>query len=308
MESPDKVYKVLVVGDIMLDQYTYVKTVRQAEEAKIPVWDELRQEYRLGGAANVAHNLKALGGAEVEVHLAGICGSLVVIHRLRELGIKHDRMLGHETMVKRRFVDENNNFVMRLDNFRKFDQPEVEFFEMMMDYWEQSFDCVIFSDYDKGTITPKVMEVFRKLAPMTIVDSKREDLRIFDGINILKVNEKEYSSQVSSKLYTNFTEFFQYVVVTRGSEGATLIMCDHAKTVKADLAPGRIIGDSYVNHSEEFPVIQAMVKDVTGCGDTHTAAMAFCALKTRDVRSAVKFANSAAAQVVQKFGTSVAYL
>lgn len=305
METPEKVYKVLVVGDIMLDQYTHVKTTRQAEEAKIPVWDELRQEYRLGGAANVAHNLKAIGKDEVEVHLAGICGSLVVIHRLRELGIKNDRMLGHETMIKRRFVDENKNFVMRLDNFQKFDNAEVKFFEMMMDYWEQQFDCVIFSDYDKGTITPAVVSVFKKLAPLTIVDSKRADLRIFDGMNILKVNEKEYSAQVSNKLYPNFTEFFQYVVVTRGGEGSTLIMCDHAKSVKRTLSPGVIIGDSYTNHSEEFPVIRVMAKDVTGCGDTHTAAMAFCTLKTRDVRSAVKFANSCAAQVVQKFGTSV---
>jgi rfaE bifunctional protein kinase chain/domain len=303
--EPEKVFKILVVGDIMLDQYTHVKTERRAEEANIPVWDELKQEYRLGGAANVAHNLKAIGKDEVEVHLAGICGSLVVNHKLKEIGIKNDRVMGQETMLKRRFVDQDGKFVMRLDNFRKFELGEVEFFETMMNYSEQKFDAVVFSDYDKGTITPAVVEVFRKLAPLTIVDSKRKDLRIFDGINILKVNEREYSDQVSSKIYTNFTEFFQYVVVTKGDEGSTLIMCDHARTVRADLSPGRIIGESYVNHSEDFPVIRVMPKDVTGCGDTHTAAMTFCTLKTRDVRSAVKFANSCAAQVVQKFGTSV---
>lgn len=304
----DKVYKVLVIGDIMLDQYTHVHTNRRAEEANIPVWDELRHEYRLGGAANVAHNLKSIGKDEVEVHLAGICGSSVVTWKLDEAGVKRDRVMGQETMTKRRFVDPDGKIVTRVDNFRHFEKGEIEFFEMMMDYWEQKFDAVIFSDYNKGTINQKVVDVFKKLAPLTIVDSKREDLRIFDGINILKVNEREYSTQVSSKLYTNFTEFFQYVVVTKGDQGSTLIMCDHAKTVRADLSPGRIIGESYVNHSEDFPVIRVMAKDVTGCGDTHTAAMAFCTLKTRDVRSAVKFANSCAAQVVQKFGTSVADL
>jgi rfaE bifunctional protein kinase chain/domain len=304
----ERVYRVLVVGDIMLDQYTHVKTERTAEEASIPVWDEVRQEYRLGGAANVAHNLKALGKEEVDVHLAGICGSSVVTWRLDQAKIKRERVMGQETMTKRRFVDQDGRYVMRLDNFRKFETGEIEFFEMMMNYWEQQFDCVIFSDYDKGTITPAVVDTFKKLAPLVIVDSKREDLRIFDGAQILKVNEKEYSAQVSSKIYPNFTEFFQYVVVTRGGDGATLIMCDHAKSVKYDLSPGRIIGESYTNHSEEFPVIRVMAKDVTGCGDTHTAAMAFCTLKTRDVRSAVKFANSCAAQVVQKFGTSVADL
>lgn len=287
--------KVLVVGDVMLDRYSHVRTTRLAEEAKIPVWDELYDEHRLGGAANTAHNLKAIGGDEVQVHLAGICGSKTVYQLLDKVGVIRDRVVGMATMTKRRFVDESQKFVMRLDNFRVFDPNDVELFEQLVDYYPQQFDAIIFSDYDKGTITENVVRKLRPLAPLTVVDSKREDLRIFDGMRVLKVNELEYSAQVSSRLYPNVTKFFDFVVVTRGKDGADLLQCEQVKSNDR----------RYIVHKEEFPVEKVIAKDVTGCGDTHTAAMTFALLKTHDIRTAVKFANKCAAKVVQQFGTSV---
>lgn len=287
--------KVLVVGDIMLDQYTFARTERRAEEANIPVWDEVRNEYRLGGAANTAHNLKAIGKEEVEVHLAGMCGSAVVSHLLDGAGILRDRVMGGSTMTKRRFVDETQKYVMRLDNFRRFDPAEVDFFEMMMDYWPQSFDAAIISDYDKGTITEKIVKLVRNVSGFVVVDSKREDLRVFEGTNVLKVNESEHGAQSSSKLYTNFTKFFEYVVVTRGKDGADLLQCEQVKSTDK----------RYIIHRENFPADKVTAKDVTGCGDTHTAAMTFALLKNREIRNAVRFANQCAGKVVQQFGTSV---
>ena len=120
-ESPQRPFRVLVAGDLMLDHYVHVRTSRKAEEADIPVWDEFKNEYRLGGAANVAHNLKAIGGRDVSVHLAGICGSSVVSSRLRDLDIDTSLVVGHETMTKRRYVDSDGRIVMRADNFRQFD-------------------------------------------------------------------------------------------------------------------------------------------------------------------------------------------
>lgn len=300
-----KVYKVLVVGDIMLDHYTHVKSERQAEETNIPVWDEARQEYRLGGAANVAHNLKCIGKDEVDVHLAGICGSSVISHRLKELHIGSERVIGHETMVKRRFI-ENDRIIFRLDNFKRFGEEEVEFFEMMMNYYsEQSFDAVIFSDYDKGTLTDQIVNTFKKLAPFVVVDSKRYDLRLYEGCDVLKVNSSEYSVQVSNKNYENFAGFFKNVVVTQGQRGADLIQSDPSRSASQKRIDGSFIGSSYTNHIEHFPGELAVAKDPTGCGDTHTAAMTYTYLRTKDIRNAVRFANFAAAQVVQKFGTSV---
>lgn len=301
----DKKFKILVIGDIILDEYVHVQSLRQAEEAAVPVWDEVRKEYRLGGAANVAANLASIGKDEVEVHLAGICGSLVVSYKLDEMKIKRERMMGHQVMKKVRYV-QDERIVARADNFKSFDEGEVEFFEMMMNYWEQDFDAVVFSDYDKGTITPEVVSIFKKCAHLTVVDSKRADLRIFDGMTVLKVNEREAAIQVASPLYHNYTGFFEHVVVTKGDRGSTLVMCDHARSEPSKRIEGTFMGPAYVNHTEEFPIVRVTAKDVTGCGDTHTAAMTFSLLKNRDIRSAVKFANTCASQVVKKFGTSVA--
>jgi sugar/nucleoside kinase (ribokinase family) len=116
---------------------------------------------------------------------------------------------------------------------------------------------------------------------------------------VLKVNAHEHGIQASmeKKLYDNrcVESFFKYCVVTSGRLGAMLIECEKAKT------------DQYMHviHKENFPTEEVPVKDVTGCGDTHTAALTFSYLKTRDVRRSVKFANACARDVVQKFGTSV---
>lgn len=285
----------LVIGDIMLDRYTYVRTTRKAPEADIPVWDEVKTEIRLGGAANVAHNIKALGGDDVRVFLAGIMGDDDGSNLLKGVGIETLFCFGTSTMTKHRYVDlDTGRYVVRVDNFRKFPEEQVELMEMLFPGSYTDFDCVVFSDYDKGTLTEKIVEPFRK-HPLTVVDSKRDDVRLFEGMKVFKVNEQEYAYQVSSKLYPNFTEFFEYCVVTKGGKGADLLMCERTKSSDR----------RYIVHTEKFPIEEVKAVDVTGCGDTHTAAMAFSLVKNGDVRASLRFANACARQVVQKFGTSV---
>lgn len=294
--------KVLVVGDIMVDRYTYVTSSRKAPEAPIPVWDELSHENRLGGAANVAHNLKALGGDEVEVFLAGIVDS-ADRKMISRLGIDTVMCTGFETMRKHRYVDEGSQIIFRCDDRRSFRAQSVETFEACLQHFRgHLFDSIIFSDYDKGTITRSVVD---ELAPavvggLTVVDSKRVDLSMFRGAHVLKVNEHEYSAQVSRGPYTNVEELFRHVVVTQGARGAQL-----RQSVQT-LGEERAYVGKYIVNSEDFPTISVPAKDVTGCGDTHTAALTFALLKNGDIRNAVKFANECARDVVQRFGTSAA--
>lgn len=305
--------KVLVVGDVMLDRYTYVTSERQAPEAPIPVWDVQREEYRLGGAANTAHNLKALAGDEMEVYLAGIIG-----HddrkRISKLGIDTVLCAGTETMVKHRFVREQE-YLFRADSFKKFSETSKQTFAKSLDHFLRGhmFDAIVISDYDKGTIDQDVVnrlgEVrnWNKGCPI-VVDSKRVDLSLFQGSTILKLNEHEYAIQVARGPYRNVEHLFDYVVVTKGSKGAELREQARSVTVQEKGERRTIWGssDTYIVNTEDFPVISVPAKDVTGCGDTHTAAMTFSMLKNNDVRSAVRFANACARSVVQKFGTSVA--
>jgi rfaE bifunctional protein kinase chain/domain len=302
--------RVLVVGDIVLDHYIYVTSSRRAAEADIPVWDHELIEYRLGGAANVANNLKSLGGQEIDVQLAGIAARTGHTNHDRNFiaaaGIGTMLVGGTETMYKHRYVDCNNksrNIIFRADNFTRFDWKEVEeyerFFCGFVGEVGTDADVVVVSDYDKGTVTPKIMEsVFKMMkGRAVIVDSKRSDLSIFEGAQVLKLNELEAGAQVGNPKYIPMERLAPYVVVTKGAAGAELRMYD----------PKLSRGRSYVVHTEQFGTETAEPVDVTGCGDTHTAALAFSLLENSDVRRAVRFANACATAAVRKFGTSAVY-
>ena len=296
--------RVLVLGDVMIDEYTYVQTSRRAPEASMPVWDVVREERRLGGAANVANNVKALGGDDVDVFLCGI-GGLDIYEIARSQNIDTRLLCAGKTMVKHRYVDQDGKYLFRCDNFTKFKQDAVnEFCNRSAGIIENmpKFDAVVVSDYDKGSIDEMTVCMLLqrpddglgfefKYDPI-VVDSKRRDLSIFEGASVIKLNESEFAAQqpgVPAKHCKN-------LVVTRGSNSTTLFQYDLEKS--SDY--------KYVIHSEDFPVERVRAVDVTGCGDTHTAAMAFSLMKNPgDVRAAVKFANACARNVVQKFGTSV---
>ncbi len=306
--------RILVVGDILIDRYNYVKTERNAPEAKIPVWDSDRIEYRPGGAANVAANARSIASSlmprDVSVTLFGIADrSLDPDHswlsKLSSNCILTSFITGGRSLVKERFVSDGS-IIFRHDNMKQFDRFDVEYFEKITCGYEfkQKFDVVIFSDYDKGTLTKKVVDHCRSISSMSVVDSKKLDLSMYYGCDILKLNELEYSNQVDQQrrldLCIPIEAQFKNVVVTRGAKGAQLRQCPR-ESWKTDR-------DVFVysTHVEEFPSLKVHQVDVTGCGDTHTAAMAVSMLNDGDMRRAVKFANERAAQVVQKFGTSVA--
>jgi len=303
MSESENVKRVLVVGDVMVDRYFYVGSTRQAPEAPIPVWDKIEHENRLGGAANVAHNLKALGGEDIEVFLAGIVENEAK-KMIGKIGINTILCAGFDTMYKDRYVDKNTmKIVFRCDNIKEFHRQSLETFELSLRHFLEGhqFDAVIFSDYNKGSIGKNIVDLVSPHAKLKVVDSKRLDLSIYRGMDILKVNEMEYGSQGSCSAYPYVEGLFEHVVVTKGAKGAELRQAEKGQEV----AQEGVVNLKYVVHSENFPSISVQAKDVTGCGDTHTAAMTFSLLKNSDVRMAVKFANECARNVVQKFGTSV---
>lgn len=280
----------------MRDLYGYVESERQAEEADIPVWDELYFESRLGGAANVAHNLVTLSGGKLDVYLAGVAGDPGFRAQIREIGINTDLCFGKNTMSKCRYVNESTKeFVARFDNFKKFKGEDVQLFESILKGYlqQEQFDVVVVSDYNKGTVSESLAKAIKE-QKLVVVDSKRPDLRIFEGMQVLKLNEDEYARQVSSKDYLNFERLFKDCVITKGAQGAELRQHDFTKS----------LDKRYVVHSEQFPLEwSANAVDVTGCGDTHTAAMACALVFGKDIRAAIRFANQCASLAVEDFGT-----
>lgn len=304
-----KTKKILVVGDIMLDHYTYVESNRRAAEADIPVWDELEHEYRFGGAANVAFNLACLsaGHEGVQIELAGIaskdlCASLKVAGLTQTVDWL-GRLVSGEGMVKRRYVDnKTKQILMRSDNIREFAKKDRwKFRDVFEDLAETltKFDAIVISDYNKGTLHPETMEVIRDSGVPFYVDSKRSDLSIYRGAKLIKLNESEHARQAPMPSYHCVEELAETTVVTLGGRGAAI----HEYSPPE---PG-IYG--YQVHKEFFPTDKVEAVDVTGCGDTFLAGYVFANVVLGEYnRPSVRFANKCASQVVQKFGTSVASL
>jgi len=293
--------RILVVGDVMEDHYVRVETSRRAPEADIPVWDEVDRTWTPGGAWNVAENIASLM-PEAMVYLAGIVDSTNVAGVKSHISAYSTRAVV-EGMKKTRYVSANK-IIFRSDNFRRFHEDDVREFEdglirNLLLNENVRFDAVVFSDYDKGTVTKQVVQNCRRLTNLVVVDSKRKDLSLFwkdlePRRTILKVNEFEWGAQAGNEVPVE--AYFDQTVVTKGKDGAVIRQFDRNESQY----------NRYVVHSEEFPTRRAWSVDVTGCGDTHTAALTVSMVKESDLRQAVRFANEKASQVVQIFGTAIA--
>lgn len=299
--------KILVVGDIMVDRYTYVRTERTCPDAPVPVWDELRTEIRLGGAANVANNLVSLiDGQDVDVYLAGIVGNDMK-WKIEETGIKTLFCNVGPSIVKHRYVDvDGTRIIGRFDNFKQFsDEATALFCDTLVAEWRhEKFDAVILSDYRMGTIAARLAEdICRYHECPVYVDSKRKNLSMFSGASLVKLNESEFVDQLSCRDYECVESLFDVCVVTRGPKGAELRTYEQEE----NRVMTGVIEAKYTIRSIEFPLVQKIdAVDVTGCGDTFMAALVYyVTTKSDDVAMAIKFANFCATQVVQKFGTSV---
>lgn len=290
---------VLVVGDVISDDYIDVETNRTAAEARIPVYDELHRYSKHGGAWNVADNIKSMYPS-LNVFLAGILGSR------RRQGSPYDvdsasLCVGSSEMTKTRYVLDGK-IIFRHDDNLRMDPIDVEFLRENLSHLvhvkKPQFDAVVFSDYDKGTLTAEIIGICSQLSKLIVIDSKRLDLSPFvvrDATTILKLNENEWSRQVSNGPQC-LEAWFDFVVVTKGADGAQLRQFD-----KKESGINR-----FMIHSEDFPAKVVKAVDVTGCGDTHTAAMVVSLLKDPyEIRNAVRYANEMASLAVQQFGTTV---
>lgn len=291
--------KVLVFGDIIIDRYIHVSSTRMAAEADVPVCDVVKVDNRAGGAANVAANVRSLLEDDNEVTLLGVFSADI----FPLPGVNDSYCPISSPMIKERFISPDLDMLFRVDNFKKFSaglSSSILSSLFKMKKNEEMFDCLVVSDYDKGTVTKETFDVARTLCRGNIiVDSKRKDLSIFEGSDLLKVNESEYDSQLSGVPYSHVESLFKRVIVTRGAAGADI------KEKEPHNERSSYAKESYKISSINVPAPRVSPVDVTGCGDTHTAAMACYLLFNDDVHAAVKFANSCAADVVQRFGTAV---
>lgn len=288
---------ILVVGDAMLDRYWFGDTDRISPEAPVPVVRVKRIEDRLGGAANVALNVRSIGAS---VRLLSVVGKDEAGTRIAELvdradidpGLFFDE--GIETTLKLRIVARQQQ-ILRCD----FEQtPTQEVLKAHFEDFSSSLahaDALLLSDYGKGGLThiKKMIELAREKSVPVLIDPKGSDYERYRGATVITPNRSELREVVGSwsseeELHAKAQELrkrinIDYLLLTRSEEGMTLFSESGAYSVPAQARE---------------------VYDVSGAGDTVIAVMAVMLARGADAAEAVRYANKAGGIVVGKLGTA----
>lgn len=287
--------RVLVVGDLILDVYTFGKIRRISPEAPVSVMEAERDEMRLGGAANVALNLKSLG---MDVSLLGCIGDdeagkdfldLLLAERIEAHGVICEK--NRATSMKNRLIAGGQQ-VIRVDRevtkaiSTKTANRLLEVFAAEL----KQASVVLFSDYAKGVLTPEILEKMLVLAKglPTIVDPKGTDFTRYRGATLIKPNLKEtYEAAGVDELEEAARILLaktgaEKLFVTRASDGISVF----------DKKNGR----------SDHPTRGREVKDVTGAGDTVCAILACCIANGWCDAEMAELANVAASISIEQIG------
>lgn len=296
--------KILVIGDSMLDKYLYGDIERISPEAPVPIMKYKKEEYRLGGAANVAVNLSSMG---LNVTLASIVGKDKNGQNLKNIaekyGLKTKFFVSQkkDTILKNRFVARNQQ-VLRLDKEENYSEEEsMALFELIKDNFSE-YDSIIISDYDKGTLSNFSTSKILKLSPKTkiFLDPKEINKELFKGAFLIKPNYSEfekctYSSKFKGSIYDKIRDFISYY------------QCDNLLLTMGD--KGMILGYSEKNTKkilfQEYDALAQDVFDVTGAGDTVMATLVGSFSSGKDLIAACEFANLSASKAVTHFGNYI---
>lgn len=288
--------RILVVGDIMLDRYWHGDVARISPEAPVPVVKINNIEERVGGAGNVALNTAALG---CKTSILGLVGNdenaKILADLLQKSDVEHYLIpvSNAPTISKLRIIGRNQQLI-RLDQEESFANANQDSFIKQYCQLLPDIDVVIFSDYNKGTLSSisELIKLANAQNKITLVDPKSKDFSIYNGVTIIKPNLSEFEAvvghchneaQIESKALELLKTFdFQAILITRGSHGLSLIT-----------------KDATVNH---MPTKACEVYDVTGAGDSVIATLGASLAAGEDLLTATTLANIAAGISVKKLG------
>ena len=302
--------KVAVLGDVMLDRYFWGDVDRISPEAPVPVVRIHRRSRRLGGAANVAANARALGAtAEVIAVRGDDREGREVVRMLERRGIATAGLVaagGRETTEKVRIIARHQQ-VVRAD-FESDDAVEgdtkARIYQRALDL-AGSFDALVVSDYGKGVILEEdlaaVVAAWRRRGKPVLVDPHVPHFGWYRGVSVITPNAREalLSAGIDfRKGHDPSREAFEVVgrmeldalLVTRGEEGMSLYYRGNDGG-----APQREV---------HIPTVAREVFDVTGAGDTVIGVLAVALATGVDMLDGVILANQAAGEVIKEVGTS----
>lgn len=289
--------RVLVVGDAMLDRYWFGAVDRISPEAPVPVVRVDREEERLGGAANVALNVKSLGA---QATLLTVVGDDEPARKLRRLLEQHGvaALLGSDprlyTIVKLRVIGRSQQLI-RID-FEN--QPDHEVLAGMLADFERAVpdhDAVLFSDYGKGGLThiPRMIELARADRKPVLIDPKGSDYSRYAGATVITPNRAELAQVIGT--WSSEAQLHERAQALREAHRLDALLLTRSED-------GMSLFDAQGH--VQVPAQAREVFDVTGAGDTVIATLAAMLGAGLSLREAMSIANRAGGIVVGKFGTA----
>ena len=297
--------RVLVIGDLILDEFIWGDVSRISPEAPVPVVWVKRESFMPGGASNVANNLKSLGA---RTFITGVIGDdergAILKGELEQKGIDTKGIAvdgSRPTTLKTRVVAQHQQ-VVRIDR-EKVEALSDSMVSRIINYTKNTIDkvdAVIIEDYGKGVITPKLLKnivpMIRARKKIVSVDPKEENLDYYKGINLITPNNNEASRSVGFEIKDDITlkrageamlEKFKcrIALITLGENGMAVFQKD--KPMK------------------RIPTVAQEVFDVSGAGDTVIACYTLALSAGADPVQAAHISNCAAGIVVGKVGIAV---
>jgi D-glycero-beta-D-manno-heptose-7-phosphate kinase len=296
--------RVLVLGDVMLDEYVWGSVSRISPEAPVPVVAVRSETARVGGAGNVAANIATLGGRVRIVSVVGADAAGARLGRqLADAGVLGDGLVvdaGRPTTVKSRVVA-GSQHIVRFD--RETDAPlAAEMRTRVLAAVREALpeaDCLLISDYAKGVIGPllvrQVLALARRRKTIVAVDPKVQHVSLFRGVHVLAPNHHE-AAAAARILVRSEADLLRVGAVLLRRLGARAVLITRGEQGMSLFEAGRAV--------THIPTFAREVYDVTGAGDTVMAALALALAAGADMRQAAVLANYAAGIVVGKRGTA----
>ena len=290
--------KILIYGDVILDRYIFGAVNRISPEAPVPVVKVKKEEFRLGGAGNVAANIDKLEG---EGLLMGITGSDSYANELLRLKNKNNWILKspvNKTLVKTRVISQRQQIV-RIDREEEI-RITAEMEASLLDKIEKTaVDGIIVSDYAKGSVTQPIMEGLKRKAlsdhiPI-VVDPKPPHFHLYKNIDGITPNLKEAEMILNKKIKDDDNAAAAIKFIRNKFNAAFSIITRGDKGITAGEKGKRIF---------HMPAFSHEVYDVTGAGDTVVSVLLLALVSGANLKEAVSLSNAAASIVVEKIGTS----
>lgn len=271
-----KTPRILVIGDVMVDRHVHCEVLGLSPEDDLtPKIRVICEDFSLGGAGNVAVNLRKLGA---DVWLAGLVGAdeasgwmddYFSAHLIMPL-MKCDRT--RPTTVKTRYLTPRGRHIVRVDHEKTHECPE--FADWVKHFGLTDLDAIVVSDYAKGAISGLILDILRNKFKCPIIVDPKRPLEQYGRIFAATPNQIEFEQYVNADELCSYQT--DWIVVTRGNAGCSLI-------------------DKKGLTSATFDVRPREVGDPTGCGDSFVAAFTCAIVRGLPIETACRVANAAGA-------------